>query len=150
MSSFDSFRIVCWHLIYFHRDRAENLHPEWFNCGRCVRFEKDIKNGCPRCELTQKLDIYKDEMRRDIKRKVGRYPKGYGLEKLMELVGTVSTILARNRNHVSRAWDRRTARLAEILILERNQAQAIDTFDRNQKSQETARQRTRIRDNGDR
>jgi hypothetical protein len=100
--------------------------------------------------LTQKLNHYKDDMRRDIKLKVGRYPKGYSLETLMELVGSISNVLARNRNHISRAWDRRTARLAEILILERNQAQAIDTFERNQKSQETQRRGARNRDNGDR
>lgn len=132
MSFFASFRIVAWQMVYFQADRAENLHPGKFDCNRCFRPEKDKPKGCPLCELPQKLDYYKAEMREQI-HKAGGIPKGWTFDRLMDLYGNVADILARNRGHLSKAWDRRTARLAQILLDERQQMRAIDDFERRKK-----------------
>jgi hypothetical protein len=136
MSSFDSFRIVCWQMLWFNRDRNENLHPDYFNCLRCYRKEKDLKARpiqCPTCPLTEKLQFYKAEMTRLIKESLGKFPKDYTLAALMDLYGQVSSILDRNRNQISRAWNKRTARLASILLSERHHMRAVDDWEYRQR-----------------
>jgi hypothetical protein len=123
-------------MVYFQTDRADTLHPEKFNCFRCERPEKDTRARpvqCPKCELTAKLEIYKEEILVQIKRFVGPMPKGYTLQSLMALYRQVGEILARNHNRISRTWTVRLAALARIILDERNQLRAIDSFEQAEK-----------------
>lgn len=119
-------------MTYFGRDRTENLHPDLYNCLRCNRKEKDLyasPEQCPRCELTIKREFYKDEIRREIRERVGRFPKDYSLQDLIDLYYQVSSLLARNRDLIPRFWPVRTARLARVLLDERNQAKRVDDWE---------------------
>jgi hypothetical protein len=123
-------------MLWFQKDRNETLHPDFFNCHRCYRKEKDLKARpvqCPTCPLTEKLQFYKDEMTRIVKESLGGFPKGYPLPALMALYSDINSILGRNRNQISRAWDKRTARLAGILLSERDQMRAIDDWEYRQR-----------------
>lgn len=123
-------------MLWFQRDRSETLHPDFFNCLRCNREEKDTDAKpieCPRCPLTEKLEFYKAEMLRLIKEQSGRFPKAFPLDELIELHGTISSILARRKNHISIGTDTRTARLAKILLSERNHMKALDDWDYRQR-----------------
>jgi hypothetical protein len=123
-------------MLWFNRDRSETLHPDFFNCLRCYRKEKDLKARpiqCPTCPLTEKLEFYKAEMTRIIKESQGGFPKGFPLAALMDLYGQVNSILDRNRNQISRAWDKRTAKLAKILLSERNHMRALDDWEYRQR-----------------
>lgn len=123
-------------MLWFQRDRSENLHPDFFNCRRCDRPEKDIYAKpveCPRCPLTEKLEFYKAEILRLIKEKVGRFSKDYTLPELIALHGTMSSILFRRKDRIGLAMDTRTARLAEILLSERRHMKSLDDWEHRQR-----------------
>jgi hypothetical protein len=128
MSFFASFRLLVWQLIWFQKDRSETLHPDKFNCLRCDRREKNLANGCPKCELTIKIESYREEAIAQILMRVGRFPKGWTFNQLLNLHSQVSSLLAMRKNRISRKWNMRLIGLAKIILDERNQLRAAEMF----------------------
>jgi hypothetical protein len=112
----------------FQKQRSETLHPEFFNCRRCDRQEKDLRNNCPTCELSVMEKDYLEGAKQQILKRVGGFPKGWTLERLMFLHGEISDLLAMGKNKISKRWNVRVIRLTEILQSERQHFRAVSDF----------------------
>lgn len=133
MSFFVSFRILCWQLLWFQKERAETLHPDYFNCNRCHREEKDLRRGCPRCPLTELLQFSKDETLRLILKERCPFPEGYTIDTLMRLHSRIVELLSKNKNRIQKSWDTKTAELARIYLSEKNHKSMVEDFERLQR-----------------
>lgn len=129
---FAAFRIVCHQLLYFAHDKSETLNPDEYNCVRCFRVEKDLARGCPGCALTDKYEHYKQEIVADIRKELKQAHPEWPLKRLLILHGQIGQLLARTRDRISRTWDTRTVRLAEIMISTRIHKQNVDSWARRQ------------------
>lgn len=130
-----AFRIVAWKACCF-ADRRWELGPGYY-CPTCVLPEKDIANDCPRCPLTELFEsVYRAEAEKEIKLR-GTLPEGLTLNALMETYAIVSESLSDNNDKISPAWDVHFARLARIVLEERNQQRYTNQWNdwRKQKDQ---------------
>jgi hypothetical protein len=94
--------------------------PPSFYCGVCFRPEKDIANGCPKCDLTHTFEYYKSETIRDIE-DLGGFPPDWSLDDLLTLHALVSGILNRNADQINSEWTVGFAKLAEAVLQARRQ-----------------------------
>jgi hypothetical protein len=106
---------------------ASDLGPDYY-CPLCVRDEKDLARGCPTCRLTDLLNFHKDEIEREVKLRLGTWPRRWPLAKLLALHAQVSRALSLNKNCISRKGPVIMIELASILKQERNQDQAIELY----------------------
>lgn len=89
--------------------------------------------GCPRCPLTEKHLEYIELAKKEILRKVGKFPDGWTIDGLLRLYADVCALLAGNRNRVSRKWNIRLSELSRIVLGERELQKATEDFELRQK-----------------
>lgn len=115
----ECFRIVAWKACVYAEQRWK-LGPLYY-CPTCELPEKDLKENCPKCPLTELfLSAFKKGAIREINKR-GGLPEGLTIEKLISDYSTVSQVLADNGNEIDKQWPVAFTALVRVLIQERDQ-----------------------------
>lgn len=106
-------------MAWFAKDAWE-LGPG-FRCVLCVRDEKDLPGGCPKCELAQLYNIYREQIESEMARRGWHFTRELSLDKLLHLHQLVADLLNGNRDRVLKKWSVKLITLVNIVISERSQ-----------------------------
>lgn len=134
-----AFRIVAWQALY-HGERVRKLGPQ-YHCATCILPKKDLRRGCPECELTQTFEYFKKRCVLEADKRYGSQKRIIGIDEavwpfddvalvdVLDAYSTVRRLLDDNDEKISRKWDFVVATLARIVQQERNQFDFGKTFD---------------------
>jgi hypothetical protein len=132
-SFFVAFRILAWKHVYFVR-RISELGPEYY-CPTCELplRHKTLYPNCPKCPLTEKKIWLKRtvlvQLKRQEKSKGWPFPN-WPYERVKSIFDHVNRLLRENGNNISKAWDRRTAALARVILQERDTVALWDEYEK--------------------
>jgi hypothetical protein len=133
-----AFRIVAWQALY-HGERVRKLGPR-YHCATCVLPEKDLRRGCPGCELTTTFEYFKRRCIFEAYKRYGTtkrlievdeavWPFEMPLMDVLEAYSSVRRLLDDNDEKISRKWDFVVATLARVILQERSQFQFGQSYE---------------------
>lgn len=112
----------------------------WLHCPTCVRQERDLRNGCPSCDLTRDLETLRKWIRTEVLRRWGtpgpypRWPFGFSVDEALETYSDVRRALnSRGDLGVDPDWDETFAHMAGVVLSEDAQERALDAYERRRK-----------------
>lgn len=127
-SFFQALRIVTWGALQLQKRRTE-LGPH-FHCPTCLRPEKNLPKGCPKCELTEAVNFTRADIVKEAALRWGR-PGGtwpftrWPLERVFEIHNYVANLLAENDDAASPEWFEDVVALSRVIQSEQAQDTAV-------------------------
>lgn len=128
-NSFQALRIVAWGSIQLQKKRIR-LGP-LFHCPTCLRPEKNLPKGCPKCELTEKVNETRRRIIEEAAIRWGKYGGGWPfpnwpIDKVFEIHNYVALMLGENEDRVSDDWFEDVAAMSYIIRSEQAQDRAVE------------------------
>jgi hypothetical protein len=119
LPALECFRIIAWKACVYAEARWK-LGPLYY-CPTCELPEKDLKENCPKCPLTELYQSsFKKGAIREIERR-GGLPEGLTIDKLISDFSTVSQLLGDNNGAIDKEWPVDFTALVRIVMQERDQ-----------------------------